>query len=919
MNHNLKYFAISLVFIFQIIFQTPDIYAAPGADIERIERHRQLVIKPISRSSPIFETKQISARVAASSDLQVSETISPARFSQRLSSVVRINGDQFVSVWQDDRLGGFKIFAQLFDASGNPLSGNRLMISRADGYNLIEPKATPDGFGGFFLAWRDEVTGRIYAARYNFNLVQTVAPFAVNDTLSANYAGPYSIDSYPDGRLVVVWEEYSATNNIALRIFNSSGVPMTPTLKVNSDVIDCNHWVPSIAIIDNGGMAVAWEDYRNGNADIYMRQLNQDGSPNGLDFGVVQAAFDDSSQYAPEIAYSTADGFAIAWLDRRGGAQKVYLQRFVPGIGVVGSNINISGTDSSTTDWDISLAVNTVNNLIASWASVGAHNNIIVQRFSSGFALNGSPITVNQFSDGTRWETALAIGASDKIISTWTDYRAGNPDIYMQMITSTGNIIFTSDKLVNGDSQGAASVQPDIALIDNARAAAVFSSARADAGDIYLQLIGVAGNLIGTNIKINTDTIPLLQDRPKIAASSARLLVVWDDSRAIGGITGPRIFGRFGTSSASFSNPDFAISDASIVSAKHAPSVALSRNQTGLVTWTDLRNGTGQIFGRRVQEPANLLGNEFMISAPADMDNDDVTVCRDSSDNFTVVWLCRGAPGGPAAMVSRYNTAGGFLNKFSFNGNMAGTSITDIAAAVNDSGDVYLLWQGTSTVKHLYLTVFSKTGIIKNASLEVTDVANASPQEPAVAVDNNRYVIASWIDSRTGRRVAYYQVYNAGLSPAGSNTPFSTTAVEFMQSPAVAGNRGRAWYLWADPRSNGMNIFFNQTLYSPTAIEDNNPRALPEDFSLSQNYPNPFNPSTAIEFSIPTRELVEISIYNITGQKVATVTNKMYDAGHYTIYWSGHDNDGNFVSSGIYLYKMKAGGFSTTRKMTLVK
>lgn len=95
--------------------------------------------------------------------------------------------------------------------------------------------------------------------------------------------------------------------------------------------------------------------------------------------------------------------------------------------------------------------------------------------------------------------------------------------------------------------------------------------------------------------------------------------------------------------------------------------------------------------------------------------------------------------------------------------------------------------------------------------------------------------------------------------------------------------------------------------------------ALPVSYSLGQNYPNPFNPNTTISFAIPSSESVELKIYNIRGQVVRTLIDEQMGAGRHTVRWDGRDDRGDAVSSGVYLYRISAGDFSESRKMTLLK
>jgi hypothetical protein len=94
---------------------------------------------------------------------------------------------------------------------------------------------------------------------------------------------------------------------------------------------------------------------------------------------------------------------------------------------------------------------------------------------------------------------------------------------------------------------------------------------------------------------------------------------------------------------------------------------------------------------------------------------------------------------------------------------------------------------------------------------------------------------------------------------------------------------------------------------------------VPESFGLSQNYPNPFNPTTDIDFALPEASNVELSVYNILGQKVITLVNKQMDAGNHKVTWAGVDESGSTVASGVYFYRINAGSFTEVKKMTLLK
>lgn len=94
---------------------------------------------------------------------------------------------------------------------------------------------------------------------------------------------------------------------------------------------------------------------------------------------------------------------------------------------------------------------------------------------------------------------------------------------------------------------------------------------------------------------------------------------------------------------------------------------------------------------------------------------------------------------------------------------------------------------------------------------------------------------------------------------------------------------------------------------------------LPSRFALHQNQPNPFNPTTEIAFSLPNAADVTLEVYNITGQRIATLVDGHLSAGYHTVIWDGTDDNARLAASGIYLYRIKADGFVETRKMVLMK
>jgi hypothetical protein len=100
---------------------------------------------------------------------------------------------------------------------------------------------------------------------------------------------------------------------------------------------------------------------------------------------------------------------------------------------------------------------------------------------------------------------------------------------------------------------------------------------------------------------------------------------------------------------------------------------------------------------------------------------------------------------------------------------------------------------------------------------------------------------------------------------------------------------------------------------------------IPEEYRLAQNYPNPFNPVTTIKYDLPEDSFVHLDIYDLLGREVKTLLNEVVKAGYKVVSWEGKDNNGNPVSTGMYIYRLTVNsaesneGILVVRKMVLLR
>ncbi len=904
--------------------------------LERAQRHDQSLVYYLSgaktrsyNSNQVlsYQSSESSSYSASSAsladDIRLSESISPAHFWQSSPTVCQLADGSIIVGFEDQREGSQKIFLQKYTATGVAVGGNVLIAGRNDGFDLADPLLVATISNKFYLGYRDVAAGEIRVARLNTDLTIDLADFVANDASSGEYAGPFTIDARSNGEFAIAYESHLQGSTISLRRYNSSGVLVGATQTVNTDIGLASHWVPTLAFDENGGLGVAWEDYRSGVADIYLRRYDSAGVAQGPEINLVDVDAQSQGQFLPALVYSGIHGFVTSWSDTR-SAWTVFMQRFSKqaGVGLVGANLPVSPLDSLTLYLDVDMAVSATGLISATYCGYGAVAFALAQKFDASLTQIGGPVVLS--SEPTNQPVSPALVCGDMHALVWELQNAGDKDI--RLVAADVNLapITSSPVAVNDDLAGAVSDQPEVAVIDGTSIVTVFRDLRRDGGDIYLQASRIDGALSGANRLLNEDAASGVQSEPTIAANTQSYIVAWNDERFISGVNGSRIFVRYGIAGGAVTTNEILVSGdpTSAIAPKSTPSVAIASDGSALVAWLDSRNGTPQVFVRFLDASGAVSGSEFSISS---VGSGNIAlkpiVSVDNNNVFVIAWLSPAAFGGTTINVKRYNTSQTILGSFVFATDVAGVTISDFDSDVDNSGKIFLLWQGTNAVNHvsMYLTVFSNTGTKLAASIEIPDNLDAAPVEPSVSVDEFGNVLMAWVDSRGLERRIYTQNFNADITPAGGNQPLSLAAAPSMTAPSALAVRGRSWVSWVDARTEGPNVYIQGYVHFQTDVTDDDDVTLPSEFSLAQNYPNPFNPTTQIAFTLAQRTDLTLTIYNVLGQEIRALAQGAYPAGAHQILWDGADNSGSSVASGIYFYRLKTADYTQTRKMTLLK
>ncbi|MDP4116758.1 MAG: T9SS type A sorting domain-containing protein [Bacteroidota bacterium] len=316
-------------------------------------------------------------------------------------------------------------------------------------------------------------------------------------------------------------------------------------------------------------------------------------------------------------------------------------------------------------------------------------------------------------------------------------------------------------------------------------------------------------------------------------------------------------------------------------------------NYLGLVTDGAI-SGTS-VMVTRVTGQAQVVGGNSGIKRYWDLTGSNITY----NGNLTLNWLANEAAGmqmGNAIVFEYYPLAPHFIFMNDQNG---------LAATL--SGDSYSL---SSTLPASVVNSSSVTYTVgdKNSPLPVelsSFVAKADKKgvtlnwETASEVSNHGFDVERALVS-ADKKVGEFSKLGFVNGNGNSNSPKNYS---FVDSKAVYGQ-----YVYRLKQIDTDGKFeYSKT----TEVTVNN---LPSTFEMDQNYPNPFNPSTTIKFSVPKESFVNIAVYNMLGQKVATVVNGTMKEGSYEQTFNASN-----LSSGNYVYVMTAGDSKIVKKMVLVK
>jgi len=860
--------------------------------------------------------------IPAVTDIKVNNDDGPASFIQHFSDIAYFPDGKGVAVWEDERNGEWDIYAQLLTVDGLPTGSNVRLIHDASFRSSRQPRLAVNAVGKLALIWNEEESAAIKVMVFNSSLSALTGQVELNDNTGTDVVNLPVVAALSTGGFVVVWEDSRDGANIYGQIIDDGVNRVGVNFRVNSNVNSPYRIAPNVVASNDTTFAVVWEDARDGNGHSYFRILKNDGTPLYDDL-LLEANYPAAYQFGPQVSFIKGTGYFTSWISTRDAGQSVYGQVVSKTSAPVDTSFRINGQFADVC-WDLRMAAARDSGIGCVWADYTSTAQIKYQKISNLGKLSGNNVTMQDNSLlGERNFPAIAFRSSGLNV-VWTDERNGNPDIFQQRLDIS--LSKALDNLIlNDDQAGSQQYTPDIAWLPQGANAIVWRDCQADDGDIYLQRNSLSGASIGAALRINDDPGRSLQSNPRIGTStSGDMIVVWEDNRTATGIAGQNIFAQRQWANGTRVGANFVVNDDGTAKPKSEPDIAVGNDGSSVIVWVDQRATKKQIYLQRYNSSGVAVGgNQLVADVSGAVESFSPHVGMRSDASFVVSFLSI-VGGHQELFIQRFNASGvavGDLHLLDVDTSQV--QILDADIFVHDSkGAFYIATIQTSTLGSVVKWHrYGFNGNLELGNIQVSDVTGANFGELRTDGDIDDGIVVAWSDSRSGIRRGYFQVLREDGFHIGANTHVSTGSVPFLEKhPAVALNNGFVFCSWVDNRNagRGFDVFLNFDPYTATDVGDFNV-SLPKQFDLEQNFPNPFNPETVIRYELHKAQAVTLVIYNTLGQQVRTLIDDYQTAGSHAVTWDGTSSTTSQVSSGIYFYRLQAGDYSETRKMTLLK
>jgi hypothetical protein len=809
------------------------------------------------------------------------------------TTLVPDGNDGFVIAYSSDFVADSCVYLKRFNPDGSPAWPNPVCIG--DGQGMFRLGLVTLGGNDIYLLWSD-YSGNDdphHLQKYSLQgIPQWPQPLEIIVGNQGNDTPLQLAWSPADDTVILSIVDNGDPGSLFLRKVSSAG----QLLWNGSEAVDDSlsyylyDFSSNLASDGQGGCYIVWACYDNGTwiHKVNAKRYDQNGINVWQPEGVVLSQAPGYKSLP--MMQAAGNGIWAAWYDQKGEDNGIYYQLLTPG-GVQqlepGGRMLFGGLNSMYTEGRMTLARS--SDLILIWDDDRLDGNtsqlylqVINPDGSFDFALNGIPVT--QGIDSNQYIRGALVLPDDQTVVAWMDGRDGYYDLYAQLLGVNGEHLWGETGML-------------LAELGEAWVDGVEISS--EGGDVYFgwtnhifngqHYVGSvwAQKVAGGQIQWGVTGVPILNDIYQFHAGLCDLQ------------------GRF---------------------------YVFDTYDLGGVYNTDVRvmllnaaDGTPAAGWGQYGLPVALGGDSSDC-------NRDCIATQLLPQGVFVLYSENSVLNGGRVMAQLLGPGGDML--YGSGGSLLFQPLTNFYSAVPECGaeDFFLLWGSSdNNASQTNLRRFDYALAPVWETL-VLDMGNGYYYDNSLIRFTNDACCVMWKDyvqtpgEPDSDGIRYLYVTPEG-ELAGTQAGEIYTGARYIYNLQNAGFGNRALVTWSDGSSywKGKDEpiehrrLWAQMINNETVDNDDPANAPGPAAILGPNYPNPFNPSTTIQYQLNSAAEVRLAVYNLKGQLVKTLVNGYESSGSHLVVWDGLDDRGLAAASGVYFYRLNAGGCLRTGKMLLLK
>ncbi len=863
-------------------------------------------------------------------DFRVNSEADSSSFSQSRAQVACSQWPMIAwAVWIDGRSPNGDVYIQRYDSLMNKSGGNSRVNDDTTQMAQNHPAIDCDSSGNAVVVW--------YDSRYPYGFGQRFGPsgrlgtnFRIGpDTISGTYDYP-DVAMLPGGGFVVssaLYHNGLGRQAVLASRFNAGG---SLTGHSYADSAAGNKGSTACGAAGNR-VIFAWFDNRNGQWDLYVRVFDLAGNPVSAAIRATEpaAVIQDYYNCRPALAVGDTGQFCVAWQDYRNGNNDIYAQRFDRSGTAQGGNFKVNSDAGSS--WQGYPQATYVRNgfgtgsLYISWLDLSAGSRIMYR----GYDIYGAPL-----GEGALVNTAGYPGNHHGFtfcyrpptnnyaaVVAWDAIQNSQYDVYACNINVT-----PYGSRCNDDAVGANQNEPSVAADSTGRwAVAWMDDRRPDLRQhIYVRPFNAAGSPLTGEARLSDTLMNSSGAFSPILAVTAGgdFICAWYGSRSVTGV--------LGTYDAGPTGGNIRLSaDTATAWTKMYPAAAMDNDTRFIVAWLDSRNsvyydlycrgfGPGAAARTGQDLKVNLAGTEAQGHRPK--------AVALGAGRFALVYSQKN--GSYADLYCRLAEVGTdtvtFVGApFKVSDNPAAVNAVYCGAGADTAGNFLAAWYDYRNY-NVMARWFDRNGVAQGAGLDVGD-NYTYPMNTNVIVDRQGRAAVTWAQNVISGADpdVMARAYNADRSPFTPVFRVNNDPTRRYQGiPAVTEGGGNFYFAWEDGRHDtcGTDIFAKGYTWAELGVSSA-PGSEPHStrLRLEPNRPNPFGQFTTIDYQLPRAGKVSLKVYNIAGQLVRTLVDGSQASGFHVARWDGRDERGREIAAGVYVARLDACGSSAARKLIRIE